>query len=180
MKNRGVLTDDTAVVTVMSNMGFFEFCKKNGIKTETTKVGDRYVLENMRENNFKIGGEQSGHVIFFDYASTGDGQLTALQLLAVMKRTGKKLSELAAEMEVFPQVLINVRVSQMGKARYDKDEEIKKAIASAEKELGDSGRVLVRVSGTEPLVRVMLEGRDEDKIQVLAEEIAQVVKERLI
>lgn len=164
----------------MSNMGFFEFCKKNGIKTETTKVGDRYVLENMRENNFKIGGEQSGHVIFFDYASTGDGQLTALQLLAVMKRTGKKLSELAAEMEVFPQVLINVRVSQMGKARYDKDEEIKKAIASAEKELGDSGRVLVRVSGTEPLVRVMLEGRDKDKIQVLAEEIAQVVKERLI
>ena len=101
-------------------MGFFEFCKKNGIKTETTKVGDRYVLENMRENNFKIGGEQSGHVIFFDYASTGDGQLTALQLLAVMKRTGKKLSELAAEMEVFPQVLINVRVSQMGKARYEK------------------------------------------------------------
>ena len=93
MKNRGVLTDDTAVVTVMSNMGFFEFCKKNGIKSEITKVGDRYVLENMRENNFKIGGEQSGHVIFFDFASTGDGQLTALQLLAVMKRTGKKLSE---------------------------------------------------------------------------------------
>ena len=134
----------------------------------------------MRENNFKIGGEQSGHVIFFDFASTGDGQLTALQLLAVMKRTGKKLSELAAEMEVFPQVLINVRVSQMGKARYDKDEEIKKAVASAEKELGESGRVLVRVSGTEPLVRVMLEGRDNDMIQTLAEEIAQVVKERLI
>lgn len=134
----------------------------------------------MRENNFKIGGEQSGHVIFFDFASTGDGQLTALQLLAVMKRTGKKLSELAAEMEVFPQVLINVRVSQMGKARYDKDEEIKKAVASAEKELGESGRVLVRVSGTEPLVRVMLEGRDKDMIQTLAEEIAQVVKERLI
>ena len=97
-----------------------------------------------------------------------------------MKRTGKKLSELASEMEVFPQVLINVRVSQMGKARYDKDEEIKKAVASAEKELGDSGRVLVRVSGTEPLVRVMLEGRDEEKNQRLAEEIAQVVEERLI
>ena len=97
-----------------------------------------------------------------------------------MKRTGKKLSELAAEMEVFPQVLINVRVSQMGKARYDKDEEIKKAIESAEKELGESGRVLVRVSGTEPLVRVMLEGKDKDKIQSLAEDIAEVVKERLI
>lgn len=180
MKERGVLTDDTAVVTVMSNMGFFEFCKKNGIKTEKTKVGDRYVLENMKENNYKIGGEQSGHVIFFDYASTGDGQLTALQVLAVMKRTGKKLSELASEMEVFPQVLINVRVSQMGKARYDNDGEIKKAVETAQKELGETGRVLVRVSGTEPLVRVMLEGRDKEKIQVLAEEIADVVKERLI
>lgn len=180
MKKRGVLTSDTAVVTVMSNMGFFEFCKNNGINVETTRVGDRYVLENMKENNYKIGGEQSGHVIFFDFASTGDGQLTALQLLAVMKRTGKKLSELAAEMTVFPQVLINVRVSQMGKARYNNDIEIKKAIESAERELGDSGRVLVRVSGTEPLVRVMLEGKDEEKIRILAEEIAEVVKERLI
>lgn len=180
MKSRGVLDNDTAVVTVMSNMGFFEFCKNNGIRVETTKVGDRYVLENMKENNYKIGGEQSGHVIFFDYASTGDGQLTALQLLAVMKRTGKKLSELAAEMSVFPQMLINVRVSQMGKARYNNDIEIKKAIESAERELGDDGRVLVRVSGTEPLVRVMLEGKDEAKIKILAEEIAEVVKERLI
>lgn len=180
MKSRGVLDNDTAVVTVMSNMGFFEFCKNNGIRVETTKVGDRYVLEKMKENNYKIGGEQSGHVIFFDYASTGDGQLTALQLLAVMKRTGKKLSELAAEMSVFPQVLINVRVSQMGKVRYNNDIEIKKAIESAERELGEDGRVLVRVSGTEPLVRVMLEGKDEAKIKVLAEEIAEVVRERLI
>lgn len=180
MKNRGVLTKDTAVVTVMSNMGFFKFCEDHGIKCEKTKVGDRYVLENMKENGYKIGGEQSGHVIFYDYASTGDGQLTAIQLLSVMKRTGKKLSELAAEMEVYPQVLINVKVSQMGKARYDKDAEIKKAIKSAEKELGDTGRVLVRVSGTEPLVRVMLEGKDKEQIQSLAEEIAEVVKERLI
>jgi phosphoglucosamine mutase len=180
MKERGVLDNDTAVVTIMSNMGFFEFCKKNSIKAEKTKVGDRYVLENMKEHNYKIGGEQSGHVIFFDYASTGDGQLTALQLLSVMRRTGKKLSELAAQMEVFPQVLINVRVSQMGKARCDKDIEIKKAVESANKELGDTGRVLVRVSGTEPLVRVMLEGRDKEKIQSLAEDIAEVVKERLI
>ncbi|MBQ7549568.1 MAG: phosphoglucosamine mutase [Clostridia bacterium] len=180
MKERGRLDADTAVVTVMSNMGFFEFCRKNGIKAEVTSVGDRYVLENMRANNYKIGGEQSGHVIFFDFASTGDGQLTALQLLSVMKRTGKKLSELAAEMEVFPQVLINVKVSQMGKARYDKDEEIKKAIESAQRELGDSGRVLVRVSGTEPLVRVMAEGRDRELIKKLTEEIADVVRERLI
>ena len=180
MKERGVLDDDTAVVTVMSNMGFFEFCKKNGMRAEITKVGDRYVLENMKEHNYKIGGEQSGHVIFFDYASTGDGQLTALQLLSVMKRTGKKLSQLAAQMEVFPQVLINVRVSQMGKARCDKDKEVKQAIDSAQKELGDTGRVLVRVSGTEPLVRVMLEGKDKEKIQSLAEDIAEVVRERLI
>lgn len=180
MKERGLLDKDTAVVTVMSNMGFFEFCKKNGIHSEKTKVGDRYVLENMTANGYKIGGEQSGHIIFSDYATTGDGQLTAIQLLAVMKRTGKKLSELASAMEVFPQVLINVRVSQMGKARYEQDEEIKKAIASAEKELGEEGRVLVRVSGTEPLIRVMLEGRDEEKIQGLAKEIAQVVEERLI
>ena len=180
MKERGILTNDTAVVTVMSNMGFFKFCDEHGIKCEKTKVGDRYVLENMRQNGHKIGGEQSGHVIFYDYATTGDGQLTALQLLSVMKRTGKKLSELAEQMEVFPQVLVNVKVSQMGKARYDKDEEIKKAIASAEKELGSDGRVLVRVSGTEPLVRVMLEGRDENLIKTLADDIAQVVKERLI
>lgn len=180
MKERGVLTKDTAVVTVMSNMGFFKFCEEHDIRCEKTKVGDRYVLENMKANGYKIGGEQSGHVIFYDFASTGDGQLTAIQLLSVMKRTGKKLSELAAQMEVYPQVLINVKVSTMGKARYDKDIEIKKAIASAEKELGDSGRVLVRVSGTEPLVRVMLEGKDEEQIQRLAEEIADVVKERLI
>lgn len=180
MKDRGILTKDTAVVTVMSNMGFFKFCEDHDIKCEKTKVGDRYVLENMKENGYKIGGEQSGHVIFYDYASTGDGQLTAIQLLSVMKRTGKKLSELAAQMDVYPQVLINVKVSQMGKARYDKDKEIKNAIKSAEKELGDSGRVLVRVSGTEPLVRVMLEGKDEDQIKSLAEEIAEVVKERLI
>ncbi len=180
MKKRGVLTNNTAVVTVMSNMGFFKFCEEHGINCEKTKVGDRYVLENMRANGHKIGGEQSGHVIFYDYATTGDGQLTAIQLLSVMKRTGKKLSELADEMEVYPQVLVNVKVSQMGKKRYENDEEIKNAVRSAEKELGDTGRVLVRVSGTEPLVRVMLEGKDEKQITVLADEIAQVVKERLI
>lgn len=180
MKERGLLKNDTAVVTVMSNLGFFKFCEERGINCEKTKVGDRYVLEHMRDNDYKIGGEQSGHVIFYDYATTGDGQLTAIQLLSVMKRTGKKLSELAAQIEVYPQVLVNVKVSQIGKARYEKDEEIKKAIIKAETELGDTGRVLVRISGTEPLVRVMLEGKDEEQIKVLAEEIAQVVKERLI
>ncbi len=180
MKNKGKLKNNAAVVTVMSNMGFFKFCDDNGIHCEKTKVGDRYVLENMLENDFVIGGEQSGHIIFRDFATTGDGELSALKLLCVMKETGKSLSELASEMEVFPQVLVNVRVSDFGKARFPRDEEIKKAIEAAEKELGDEGRVLVRVSGTEPLVRVMLEGKDEEKINILAQEIAQVIKERLL
>ncbi|MBR4286793.1 MAG: phosphoglucosamine mutase [Clostridia bacterium] len=180
MKNKGKLKNNAAVVTVMSNMGFFKFCEENGIHCEKTKVGDRYVLENMLENDFVIGGEQSGHIIFRDFATTGDGELSALKLLCVMKETGKKLSDLASEMEVFPQVLVNVRVSDFGKARFPRDEEIKKAIEAAEKELGNDGRVLVRVSGTEPLVRVMLEGKDEEKINILAQEIAQVIKERLL
>lgn len=180
MKSKGKLKNNAAVVTVMSNMGFFKFCEENDIHCEKTKVGDRYVLENMLENDYIIGGEQSGHIIFHEFATTGDGELSALKLLCVMKETGKKLSELADAMEVFPQVLVNVRVSDFGKARFPRDEEIKNAIAAAEKELGDDGRVLVRVSGTEPLVRVMLEGKDKEKINVLAQEIAQVVKERLL
>ena len=180
MKDKGTLKNNTAVVTVMSNMGFFKFCEDNNINCEKTKVGDRYVLENMLENDYIIGGEQSGHIIFKDFATTGDGQLSALKLLCIMKATGKKLSELASVMQVFPQILINVRVSDFGKAKFPRDEEIKNAISSAEKELGNEGRVLVRVSGTEPLVRVMLEGKDEEKINILAQEIAQVVKERLL
>lgn len=180
LKNKGKLKNNTAVVTVMSNMGFFKFCEENDINCEKTKVGDRYVLESMLENDYIIGGEQSGHIIFREFATTGDGELSALKLLCIMKESGKKLSELASEMKVFPQVLINVRVSDFGKARFPRDKEIKNAIESAEKELGDTGRVLVRVSGTEPLVRVMLEGKDEEKINVLAQEIAEVIRERLL
>lgn len=180
LKNKDKLKNNTAVVTVMSNMGFFKFCEENDINCEKTKVGDRYVLESMLENDYIIGGEQSGHIIFREFATTGDGELSALKLLCIMKESGKKLSELASEMKVFPQVLINVRVSDFGKARFPRDKEIKNAIESAEKELGDTGRVLVRVSGTEPLVRVMLEGKDEEKINVLAQEIAEVIKERLL
>lgn len=174
------LKKDTAAVTVMSNMGFFKFCEENGINCQKTKVGDRYVLENMLENGYNLGGEQSGHVIFLDYATTGDGQLTALQLLRVMKKTGKKLSELASMMKTYPQVNKNVRVSQMGKVRFSTDKSIKIAIEEAEKELKDTGRVLVRVSGTEPLVRIMLEGEDEVLIEKLASEVAEVVEERLM
>ncbi len=180
MKERGVLKKDTAVVTIMTNMGFFRFCEQEGIRCEKTKVGDRYVLENMLKNGYSIGGEQSGHVIFLDHATTGDGQLTALQVLSVMKRTGKSLADLAACMSVYPQVLVNVRVSDFGKVRFPEDEEVQIAIARAEEALGDSGRIVVRVSGTEPLVRVMLEGEDRDQIADLAESVAEVVRERLI
>ncbi len=180
LKDKGKLKNDTAVVTVMSNMGFFKFCEENNIKCEKTKVGDRYVLENMLVNGHSIGGEQSGHLIFLDHATTGDGQLSALKLLCIMKETGKKLSELANVMQVFPQVLVNVRVSDFGKVKFPRDKEIENAIASVEKELGDEGRVLVRVSGTEPLVRVMLEGKDEERINLLAQELAEVIRERLI
>ena len=180
MKETGRLTKDTAVVTVMSNMGFFKFADENGIECKKTKVGDRYVLEEMLNGGYSIGGEQSGHVIFLDYSTTGDGQLSAVQLLRAIKRTGKTLSELASCMEVFPQVMYNVKVSNFGKVRFDDDEEIKIAIKEAEQELGDQGRVLVRVSGTEPLVRVMLEGKDLKQIETLGKEIAEVVRERLI
>lgn len=180
MKENNKLKNDTAVVTVMSNMGFFKFCEKNGINCVKTKVGDRYVLEEMVKNGYVIGGEQSGHIIFLDYATTGDGQMSAIQVLNVLKHTGKKISELASEMQVYPQVLINVRVSNFGKARLDKDDEVQLAIREASEELGDTGRVLVRVSGTEPLVRVMLEGEDYTQIKSLAESIAKVIEERLV
>lgn len=180
LKQTGRLKNNTAVVTVMSNMGFFKFAEENDIHCEKTKVGDRYVLEKMLEEGHCIGGEQSGHVIFLDYATTGDGELSAVQLLKAMKKSGKKMSELASIMEVFPQVLINVRVSKFGQVRFADDQEIKNAVHKAEAELGDTGRVLVRVSGTEPLVRVMLEGKDIEQIQKLGEEIAEVVRERLI
>lgn len=180
MKENNKLKNNTAVVTVMSNMGFFKFCEKNGINCIKTKVGDRYVLEEMVKNGYVIGGEQSGHIIFLDYATTGDGQMSAIQVLNVLKHTGKKISELASEMQVYPQVLINVRVSNFGKARLEKDEEVQLAIREASEELGDTGRVLVRVSGTEPLVRVMLEGEDYNQIKSLAESIAKVIEERLV
>ena len=180
LKNQGRLKKDTAVVTVMSNMGFHDFCESRGISVELTSVGDRYVLERMLEGGYSIGGEQSGHVIFLDYASTGDGQLTAIQLLQILRDSGKTLSELADEIEIYPQVMLNVRVSQIGKARYANDAEIRKAVESAEKELGANGRVIVRVSGTEPVIRVMVEGKDEIQISRISREIASVIKDRLI
>ena len=180
MKDEGRLNANTAVVTVMSNMGLFDYLKKNNINCEKTKVGDRYVLEKMLECGYHIGGEQSGHVIFLDYATTGDGQVTAVQLLNVIRTSGRTLKELADEIEIYPQVLKNVRVSALGKLRLFEDSDIKVAVAEAEKELGENGRVLVRASGTEPLARVMIEGKDQDQINRLADQIAEVIRERLI
>lgn len=179
MKDEGKLAKNTAVVTVMSNMGFFKFCKDNDIDCAKTAVGDRYVLERMLKDGYNIGGEQSGHVIFLDYASTGDGELSGVQLLETVVKSGKKLSELAKIMRVYPQVLINVTVTPEGKQKYNNDEYIISAVQQAEMELSGEGRVLVRVSGTEPLIRVMLEGSDIDQITKLGNAIADVVRERL-
>lgn len=179
MKDRGVLKKNAVVGTVMTNMGFNKFCDENDMKFVSTKVGDRYVLEAMLKEGYNIGGEQSGHIIFLDYATTGDGELSGAMVLSIMKRTGKKLSELAKVMERLPQVLINVKVSAEGKQRFSTDKGVKTEINRVSEILGDRGRILIRVSGTEPLVRVMLEGESLEEIQSFAEEAAQVVRERL-
>ena len=175
------LKKNTVVGTVMTNIGFNHFCDENNLNFAATKVGDRYVLEEMLKYGYNFGGEQSGHIIFRDYSTTGDGQLTAVQLLSILKKSGKKLSDLADVMRKFPQVMINVKVDNLGKLKLYTDEEIKNAIDRVKKEfeLKNNGRILVRASGTEPLIRVMLEGEDLDKITVLANEIANLIKEKL-
>ena len=173
MKERGLLRDDTLVATVMSNLGLHRAMAAHGIHLETTAVGDRYVLERMNEGGFSLGGEQSGHVIMSDYATTGDGLLTGLHLAAEVARQRKPLSELAKVMTVFPQVLINVKGVERSRAT---DPDVVSAVAEAEAELGDSGRVLLRPSGTEPLVRVMVEAASEADAQRVAERLAEVVR----
>ena len=145
----------------------------------SSKVGDRYVLEKMREGGFSLGGEQSGHVIFLDHMTTGDGQLTAVQLLQVMKATGRSLSQLASVMEVYPQVLVNLRADAYMKSHWETDEVVARVIQEGNRELGETGRILVRASGTEPLIRVMVEGRDTDQINRIAHQVADTIKERL-
>lgn len=176
LKKRGKLKSNTAVVTVLSNFGFFRFAEKNGISASKTKVGDRYVLEEMVNGGYVIGGEQSGHIIFLDYATTGDGELTALQLLAILKRTGKKASELAQIMECYPQVMLNVKLKKANKDKILESEDVLKKVKEAEGILADDGRVIVRASGTEPLIRVMVEGKNHDEILKIAQGIADVIK----
>jgi phosphoglucosamine mutase len=176
-KSRGKLTDSTVVATVMSNLGFLSAMKNADINVIKTSVGDRYVLENMLENNYSLGGEQSGHIIMRDFAGTGDGLLTALQLIAQMAHTKKSLNDLAKIMTRFPQVLINV--SGVGKEKLDSSPAISTAVAKCEAELGDTGRILLRASGTEPLVRVMVEAQSDSIAKEIAEKLAKVVKEEL-
>lgn len=175
MKEQGTLKKNTIVATVMSNLGMFLMAEREGIHIEKTKVGDRYVLENMRENGYNIGGEQSGHIIFLDENTTGDGLLSALHLLQVMVETGKKLSELVSIMEVLPQALVNAKVPNHKKEHFAEYAEIAEAIEAVEKKFAGEGRVLIRPSGTEPLVRVMIEGKDQKLIEEEAKKLAELI-----
>jgi len=179
LNEQNQLKDKTVVSTVMSNLGFDIALKENGLRTVKTKVGDRYVLEEMRKSGYVLGGEQSGHVIFLDYNTTGDGLLTAVQLLNVMKQTGKSMSELASVMTVYPQVLLNAKVSNLNKHKYTEDQVIVKRIEEIEAVMEGQGRVLIRPSGTEPLVRVMLEGKDQSVLDGYAKELVALIEERL-
>ncbi|MBO5265814.1 MAG: phosphoglucosamine mutase [Ruminiclostridium sp.] len=179
LRDKGQLKNNTAVVTVMSNLGFHTYMKNNNLSTVCTAVGDRYVLEEMLKSGYNIGGEQSGHIIFLDYATTGDGQLTAVQLIGLLAETKSALSELTSGIEDYPQLLLNVKITEQGKGKWNKDEKILSVISEAEKAMGSNGRILVRESGTEPLVRVMLEGKSKDDVDYWTNKIADTVKEQL-
>ena len=175
LKESGQLKDDTLVVTVMSNLGLDIAAKREGINLVKTKVGDRYVLEEMLKDNYVLGGEQSGHIIFLDHNTTGDGLVTALQVAAILKESGKTFSELAGVMKELPQVLVNAKVPNEKKNIYLEDAEIIAAIQEVEAKLNGVGRVLIRPSGTEPLVRVMLEGENQEEINEMANRIANLI-----
>ena len=180
MKDKGILKKNTCVVTVMTNLGFTLMAKEQGINVESTKVGDRYVLENMLANGYNIGGEQSGHVIFLDDNTTGDGLLSALHLLRVLVETGKSLSELASIMEVLPQALVNAKVPNHKKESYMEYPEIAEAIKNLEAKFAGEGRVLIRPSGTEPLVRVMIEGKNQEEIEGDAKALADLITNTML
>lgn len=169
LKDEGRLSGNTLVGTVMSNLGLIKFCEKNKIDFKATKVGDRYVLEELNKSGLSLGGEQSGHIILRDLSTTGDGQLTAAILLSYIKKSGKSLSALASVMKKYPQYMINLRTDAEGKAAFMTDKSIRSIIADSERQIGDRGRILIRPSGTEPLIRVMTEGEDP----ILAEEVCK-------
>lgn len=175
MQKKGTLKNDTLVITVMSNLGLKKRMQQAGIRVVETKVGDRYVLENMLENGHSIGGEQSGHIILLDHNTTGDGMMSAIALLNAVAESGKRLSQLANDIPEYPQVLVNVVVDNDKKADAMADEALLRRKAEVESVLGDNGRVLVRASGTEPLIRIMLEGQDEKEILDLALSLAHIL-----
>lgn len=177
MKEEGRLKDDMVVATVMSNLGFRKALEQHGCKTATTTVGDRYVLEEMMKHGYSIGGEQSGHIIFMDYNTTGDGLITAVQTLSILKEKGGPLSAMTAMMDTYPQILKNVKV--YSKNGWEENELIQAAIAAGEEELGGEGRILVRASGTEPLIRVMGEGKSLEQLDSVVSDIASVVQQEL-
>jgi len=177
LQSKGRLKSDTIVSTIMSNLGFYKALERQGMMSVKTAVGDRYVVEEMRKSNYNLGGEQSGHIILLDYNTTGDGLLTALQLVNIMKRTGRKLSELASEMMIYPQELVNVRVTD--KNKVTENAKVAAVIKDVEEEMAGNGRVLVRPSGTEPLVRVMVESPDHDTCKRFVDRIAEVVREEM-
>lgn len=180
LKEKGQLKDDTLVVTVMSNLGLDIACKKEGINLVKTAVGDRYVLEEMVKDNYVLGGEQSGHVIFLNHNTTGDGLVTALQISSIVKETNKNLSQLCSIMKELPQVLANATVPNNKKNLYLTDDEIQNEIKKIEDALNGVGRVLIRPSGTEPLVRVMLEGEDQDEINKMAHGLADLIQKKYL
>lgn len=179
LKSQGKLAKDTVVATVMSNLGLFLAGEKLGINVPQTKVGDRYVLEEMLEHGYMLGGEQSGHVIFLEHNTTGDGLVTALQFLSVLKKTGMTASEAASIIDIYPQVLCNAKVKPENKNTYMENAEIAAAIETLEQEFNGEGRVLIRPSGTEPLVRVMIEGKDKEIIAAKAQELADLIEKLL-
>jgi len=179
LKNKGELKKDTIVATVMSNLGLTKFSKENNLNLLQTKVGDRYVLEEMLKNGYNLGGEQSGHIIYLDYNPTGDGVLTSLMLIQLILEENKKASQIINIINIFPQVLINAKVSNDKKCDFDKDAVIRSEIEEIEKEFSGNGRVLIRPSGTEPLVRVMIEGENIEYITEKAKSVAGLIEERL-
>ncbi|NCB31508.1 MAG: phosphoglucosamine mutase, partial [Clostridia bacterium] len=178
MHAEGSLSGDTLVITVMSNIGLKKYMESAGINVSETAVGDRYVLERMLERGYNLGGEQSGHVIFLDQNTTGDGMLTAIQVLNILKRSGKRMSSLASEVPIYPQVLVNVVVDNEQKAQAMKDQELQTQVDEISEGLRDSGRILVRASGTEPLIRIMLEGKNESELETLAGDVARILKRK--
>ena len=179
LKERGKLPHETVVGTVMTNLGFSKFCEENGLRFISTKVGDRYVLEEMLLGEYAIGGEQSGHIIFREFATTGDGQLTAVQLLSLLNKRGVPLSQLASVMKSYPQTMVNVTATADGKLRFYTDPEIKRSLDRATDEFGSRGRIVARPSGTEPLIRIMAEGEDPSEVARITDEVAAVIRGRL-